>query len=310
MSDSVSAAPAAASRSRSAVAPRAARRNKAEREMRLSTGGASIADVAAPEREKRMRALHQESLVRPLPGPPAELLALEVGRLNEALRVSRAMANANLRGVDRVVKILREPGRTHGFAAAGRSQEAGPLRLAAPAINPLARPAPPFVRPQMAPQAIENAQNAPGNGAALRPLAGEGGAKRRMRAFPSPSTLTSRPETGKWRGTRLKSLDSRPKMAPARAGDEPARSPGRFRRIDRNIRHWESRHNTLVLYLAKVAENGAQGLVIVQRTADSAGRPAPGRPGRAARKMAPLAGADPAPNRDGGPFPPVTRSQP
>ena len=164
MSNSVSAAPAAASRSRSAAAPRAARRNEAERETRPLSGGASIADFAAREGEKRMRARLQETFARRLPEPP-EVLALEVGRLDEALLVSCTMAKANLPGVGRVVKILRERDRILGFAAAGRSHTAGPLRLAAPAQNPLALPAPPFVRPQMAPQALEKAQNAPGNGA-------------------------------------------------------------------------------------------------------------------------------------------------
>ncbi len=163
MSDSVSAAPAAASRSRSAAAPRAARRNEAERETRPLSGGASIADFAAREGEKRMRARLQETFARRLPEPPAELVALRISCLTEALSVSCAMANANLQGVDCVAKILREPGRTHGFAAAGQSQWAGTLRLAAPATNPLALPAPPFVRPEVAPQAIEKPRFAPEN---------------------------------------------------------------------------------------------------------------------------------------------------
>src|SRR5271166_4070055 len=45
MSDSVSAAPADASRSRSAAAPRAARRGKTAREIRLLSGGLSIAET-------------------------------------------------------------------------------------------------------------------------------------------------------------------------------------------------------------------------------------------------------------------------
>ncbi|MGO8842843.1 MAG: hypothetical protein ACLQF1_17440, partial [Methyloceanibacter sp.] len=114
-----------------------------------------------------MCALLQESLARPLPEPP-EVLARQVGRLNDALLASHAAkGKANLQGLDRVVKILREPGRAHRFAAAGRSQRAETLRRAAPAINPLALPPPPFVRPRMAPQAIEKAQNAPANGAPL-----------------------------------------------------------------------------------------------------------------------------------------------
>ncbi len=175
MSASVSAARAAASRSRSAAAPGAARRNEAGREMRLSNGDASITNIAAREGEKRMRALLQQSLARCLPEPSAEVLALEVGRLDKALRVSTgAMAKANLQGLDRVVKIVCERDRGHRFAAAGQSHRAGRLRRAAPAINPLALPAPPFVRPQMAPQAIEKPRFAEGNGAPLVALAGDG----------------------------------------------------------------------------------------------------------------------------------------
>jgi len=99
MSDSVSAAPADASRSRSAAAPRAARRGKTAREIRLLSGGLSIAETAAWEVEKRMRARLQENLACRLPGPPAELVALRIGCLTEALSVSCAMANANQQGL-------------------------------------------------------------------------------------------------------------------------------------------------------------------------------------------------------------------
>ena len=107
MSDSVSAAPA--SHSRPAAAPKAARRNKAEREIRLSQSGVSIADVAALEGEMRMRARLQESFARRLPEAPAEILAL--------LACDGAMAKANLEAIDRVVEIARGLDRTRRFAA-------------------------------------------------------------------------------------------------------------------------------------------------------------------------------------------------
>ena len=72
-----------------------------------------------------------------------------------------AMSGQNLRAVDRVVKIVRELDRYHGFFAAERR----PLRHSqdgeAKAEEPLALLAD---RLQMAPQAIEKAQFAPGNG--------------------------------------------------------------------------------------------------------------------------------------------------
>ena len=46
---------------------------------------------------------------------------MQVSRLEEALLVSfGAMSGANLQAVDRVVKIVRELDRYHGFAAAER----------------------------------------------------------------------------------------------------------------------------------------------------------------------------------------------
>ena len=128
-------------------------------------------------------------------------------RLNGALRESGAMAKANLQRVGRVVKILREPGRAHEFAAAGHSHRAGPLHLAAPATNPLALPAPPFVRPQMAPQAIEKPEFAPGNGAPLVALYSVHASQIAAR-IPSPACW------GRWRIGRRKTPVFRRAMAP------------------------------------------------------------------------------------------------
>ena len=59
--------------------------------------GVSVAEIAAREEvtEKRMRALVSEILARRMPEPPAEFLALQVSRLNEALLVAySAMSGA------------------------------------------------------------------------------------------------------------------------------------------------------------------------------------------------------------------------
>src|SRR5208337_1379313 len=78
--------------------------------------------------EKRMRALISEILARRMPEPPAEFVALQVSRLNEALLVAySAMGGMNLKAVDRVVKIVRELDRYHGlFSAERRLPEASP----------------------------------------------------------------------------------------------------------------------------------------------------------------------------------------
>ena len=139
--------PPSAPRDRSIEARRAGRPAKYQREKRivgLLNAGVSIPEIAVREgvTEKRMRALVQEILARRAPRPPAEFLALQVSRLNEALFVSySAMSRANLQAVDRVVKIVRELDRYHGFAAAPARLPEKP-RLGALAEVPLALPAP------------------------------------------------------------------------------------------------------------------------------------------------------------------------
>jgi hypothetical protein len=85
---------------RSAAARRAARLNRAEREARIASllnRGVAVAEIAAREglSLQRMRNLVREVLAKCVPQPPAEFLALQVGRLNEAmLRGSRSQARA------------------------------------------------------------------------------------------------------------------------------------------------------------------------------------------------------------------------
>ncbi len=79
-----------------------------------------------------MRALVREILARRMPEPPAEFVALQVSRLNEALLVAyNAMSGANLGAVDRVVRIVRELDRYHGFSP----QSAAPFQTR-PASKP------------------------------------------------------------------------------------------------------------------------------------------------------------------------------
>ena len=135
MSETPETASPAAPHDRSIQARRAARLVKARREQRivgLLNRGVSIPEIAAREgvTEKRMRAVVRDILARRMPEPPAEFLALQVSRLNEALLVAYgAMSGGNLKAVDRVVKIIRELDRYHGFVAAERRLSASEPRL-------------------------------------------------------------------------------------------------------------------------------------------------------------------------------------
>ncbi len=108
------------------VSARAARLEKFKREQRIVESlnrGVAVAEIAAQVGvgEKRMRAIIREILARRMPAPPAEFAAIQVSRLNEALLVAySAMGDMNLKAVDRVVRIVRELDRYHGFVASGR----------------------------------------------------------------------------------------------------------------------------------------------------------------------------------------------
>ena len=151
MSDPAKADPARGG-DRLTKASRAARHEKFERERRIVNylnAGVSVAEIAAREgvTHRRMRAVVQEILARRMPAPPAEFLAMQVGRLNEALLISySAMAGENLRAVDRYVRIVRELDRYHGFAAPAPPAPPGSPRLEAPAKASLLLEAPDAAR--------------------------------------------------------------------------------------------------------------------------------------------------------------------
>ena len=165
----------------------------------------SIVEIAARVGvgEKRMRAIVREIMVRRMPHPPREFVAIQVSRLNEALLVAySAMSMTNLKAVDQVVKIVRELDRYHGFVAAtGRVPEAprsealvdgtetyGAVLVCQARYEPqdfddmdfdsAALPlgegrAGAFAgddRPENPPQALEKTKSAPGNPEALLPL--------------------------------------------------------------------------------------------------------------------------------------------
>ena len=113
---------------------------------------------------KRMRNLVREILAERMPQPPAEFLALQVSRLNEALLVSFSAMHepkegTNFDAVDRVVKIVRELDRYHGFAAVQRPREEHEARrLLPPVERPLALEAPSQSDLLIAAQVIEKAR--------------------------------------------------------------------------------------------------------------------------------------------------------
>ncbi len=92
--------------------------------------GVSVSEIAARVGvgEKRLRAVVRDILARRMPYPPAEFVAIQLSRLNEALLVAySAMSPTNLKAVDQVVKIVRELDRYGGaFAAEWARPEASP----------------------------------------------------------------------------------------------------------------------------------------------------------------------------------------
>jgi hypothetical protein len=125
-----------------------ARRAKAERNLRLFNllkAGVPVAEIALQEAlsVRRARELVQEMLERREVDPPAGFVQLQIGRLNDAMMVAHAaMMEGDMRALDRVVRIVGELDRYHGFtrSAIDPTAAATPaLRAPAPA---LALPAP------------------------------------------------------------------------------------------------------------------------------------------------------------------------
>ena len=106
----------------------------------------SVAEIASQSGVsiQHMRKIVRKILAERAPQPPAEYLALQVSRLSEALLVSygtmhNSVTGTNFEAVDRVVRIVRELDRYHGFAAVPRlREEREPLRLPPPAESPIA----------------------------------------------------------------------------------------------------------------------------------------------------------------------------
>ncbi len=120
--------------------PRATKRELAQRDLRLIeklAAGVTIEEIAASEgisckwaRERKAAILAERAI-----DPPHEFIQLQIRRLNEAMLVAySAMSNGNVKAVDRVIKVVRELDRYHGFGPVPTPQSLAE----APAPPPLA----------------------------------------------------------------------------------------------------------------------------------------------------------------------------
>jgi hypothetical protein len=125
---------------------RATKRELAARDLKFVeklAAGVTIEELAASEgvspqwvRRRKAALLAQRAI-----DPPHEFIQLQIRRLSEAMLVAySAMSNGNLHAVDRVVKIVREFDRYHGFGSYPNEQR---LAAPSPAAPPLALPGPP-----------------------------------------------------------------------------------------------------------------------------------------------------------------------
>jgi hypothetical protein len=118
------------------------RRASAERKLRILerlTAGVSVAHIARTEKLtiRRVRQIIGEMLARREVDPPAGFVQLQIARLSDAMSVAHTMMmEGDLQAMDRVVKIVGELDRYHGFGhaeIAPTPAPAQPAALAAPA---------------------------------------------------------------------------------------------------------------------------------------------------------------------------------
>jgi hypothetical protein len=125
-----------------------ARQAKAERNVRLFNllkSGVPIAEIALQEglSVRRARELVQEMLERREVDPPAGFAQLQIGRLSDAMMVAyAAMMEGDMRALDRVLRIVGELDRRHGFRGAPAAPAAAATRALAAPAPALALPAP------------------------------------------------------------------------------------------------------------------------------------------------------------------------
>jgi len=125
-----------------------ARETKAVRDVRLFNllkSGVPIAEIALQEglSVRRAREVVQEMLERREVDPPAGFVQLQIGRLSDAMMVAHAaMMEGNMQALDRVLRIVGELDRYHGFRSEKGEPAAGATRALAASAPALALPAP------------------------------------------------------------------------------------------------------------------------------------------------------------------------
>ena len=126
----------------------AARQAKAARNVKvfnLLKAGVPIAEIALQEglSVRRAREIIQETLSRREVDPPAGFVQLQVGRLSDAMMVAyAAMMEGNMHALDRVLRIVGELDRYHGFTGAAAQPAVVATRTLAAPAPALALPAP------------------------------------------------------------------------------------------------------------------------------------------------------------------------
>ena len=144
----------------------APRRGTADRRLRILerlTTGLSVAHIARVENltVRRVRQIIAKMLDEREVDPPAGFVQLQIARLSEGMIVARTlMMEGDLQAMDRMIKLIGELDRYHGFTP----QHFAPADTASPrlaASTPRALSAPGKRRGKFSsPQSLENARNA------------------------------------------------------------------------------------------------------------------------------------------------------
>ena len=97
------------------------RRATAERQLRILerlTAGASVAQIALAEdvTARRVRQIIAEMLASRAVDPPDGFVPLQIARLGDAMRIAHAkMMEGDLQALDRLIRVVGELDRNHGF---------------------------------------------------------------------------------------------------------------------------------------------------------------------------------------------------
>jgi hypothetical protein len=125
-----------------------AKQAKAARNVKLFNllkAGMPVAEIALQEglSVRRAREVMQEMLERREVDPPAGFVQLQIGRLSDAMMVAHtAMMDGDMQALDRVLRIVGELDRYHGFGRAKGLPAAGATLALAASAPALALPAP------------------------------------------------------------------------------------------------------------------------------------------------------------------------